>query len=228
MGLSIDPENHLYQPGGAPRSMFDEDSPRPEPTNATTLPQAGPLSLQMAEAAEAARQGTPSLIDLDLDLDIGAPQRRRRLRCRKRSPCRPSKRLRASSTWTSTSASPCRSMGSRTTAWNSSCRTWPNSVVAPCRQGLAADSTQRMSLRTEIQDLDESPTTKVGGDSLMDAMQDMGGDDADPMMRQIGTGRGVPPDRRRRGRSRCLQELLSQLNSGPLYERAKKLMEEIR
>ena len=46
MGRGIDAENPLYQPGGAPRSMFDDEAPRPEPMNATTLPQAAPMESQ--------------------------------------------------------------------------------------------------------------------------------------------------------------------------------------
>ena len=221
MGLSIDPENRLYQPGGAPRSMFDEDGPRPEPTNATTLPQAGPLSLQLAEEAEAARQGPASLIDLDLDL--GAPaqpmQRTQPLPAAEPAPSALDMDLDISE------AMPLDGKKENSLEFElSDLAELGGGTVSP---GLAA-STKPMNLTTEIQDLDQSPTTRVGGDSLMDAMQDMDGDDADPMMRQLELAEEFRQIGDVEGARDVLQELLSQIDSGPLYERAKKLMEEIR
>ncbi|MFY8019194.1 MAG: hypothetical protein ACOVN9_13820, partial [Inhella sp.] len=203
MGLSIDPENRLYQPGGAPRSMFDEDGPRPEPTNATTLPQAGPLSLQLAEEAEAARQGPPSLIDLDLDL--GAPaqpmQRTQPLPAAEPAPSALDMDLDISE------AMPLDGKKENSLEFElSDLAELGGGTVSP---GLAA-STKPMNLTTEIQDLDQSPTTRVGGDSLMDAMQDMDGDDADPMMRQLELAEEFRQIGDVEGARDVLQELLSQ------------------
>ena len=64
MGRGIDAENPLYQPGGGPRSMFDEDAPRAEPMNAPTMPHAGSPLTESPES----EGGPASLIDLDLDL----------------------------------------------------------------------------------------------------------------------------------------------------------------
>jgi len=88
LGRQVDPENPLYQPGGAP-VMFENDDERPEPMNASTLPAAGlahPGSGALARAAATAAAGASvaaaaaprdsgpsSLMDLDLDLDLGSP-----------------------------------------------------------------------------------------------------------------------------------------------------------
>ena len=75
MGLQIDPENPLYQPGGHPVAMLhDGDRNFIEPLGASTLP------------ASALPQGAPGFgpslpprslddgrLDLDLDLDLGGP-----------------------------------------------------------------------------------------------------------------------------------------------------------
>lgn len=83
LGRQADPENPLYQPGGAP-TMFESDDERPEPMNASTLPATGlahPGSGALARAAATAAAGAAvaasprdsgpsSLMDLDLDLDL--------------------------------------------------------------------------------------------------------------------------------------------------------------
>jgi pilus assembly protein FimV len=83
LGRQADPENPLYQPGGAP-TMFENDDERPEPMNASTLPATGmhPGGGALARAAATAAAGVAaaprdsgpsSLMDLDLDLDLGSP-----------------------------------------------------------------------------------------------------------------------------------------------------------
>lgn len=85
LGRQVDPENPLYQPGGAPVLLGDDEG-RPEPMNASTLPAAGlvpPPASRAAPAAAAAAAaaavaaaprdaGPSSLMDLDLDLDLGS------------------------------------------------------------------------------------------------------------------------------------------------------------
>ncbi len=87
LGRQVDPDNPLYQPGGAP-TMFESDDERPEPMNASTLPAAGlahpggdALARAAATAAAGAAAGSAasrdagpsSPMDLDLDLDLGSP-----------------------------------------------------------------------------------------------------------------------------------------------------------
>lgn len=74
MGFQIDPENPLYQPGGAPVAPAGAAS-AVEPLSASTMPQSVLPSPSRFEAAEAIEEPVidPSNVDLDLDLDIDAP-----------------------------------------------------------------------------------------------------------------------------------------------------------
>ena len=68
LGLSIDPDNPLYQPGGASPSAFV--SLMPTPSSDELQPSAfGSTVVQAANAEMAAAQGN---VDLDLDLDFSA------------------------------------------------------------------------------------------------------------------------------------------------------------
>ncbi len=71
MGQQIDPENPLYQPGGAPSSGAGDYSGPTEPLGASTMPQsimpaADPLPPEAAGSAAADPHG----VDLDLELDL--------------------------------------------------------------------------------------------------------------------------------------------------------------
>lgn len=224
MGRGIDAENPLYQPGGSPRSMFDEDAPRPEPMNATTLPQAGPLT-QQALAAEEPDAGPPSMIDLDLDIDMNAP-----------------------------AAPPASAMArTQTLAAMPDLEPTPSvldmdldlSEAMPLDDATPKDNSLEFDLsdlggleaptvspglqeeRTQGMDLD-APVTKVGGDSLIDAMQDLAGDDADPMQRQLELAEEFRQIGDVEGARDVLQELINQVGSGPLVERAKAMLDSMR
>jgi pilus assembly protein FimV len=70
MGTEIDPENKLYQPGGAPQRAAGASGPMDEPLGASTMPQS-----VLPSAPEFGRVSAPApFVDssrLDLDLDIG-------------------------------------------------------------------------------------------------------------------------------------------------------------
>ncbi len=75
MGLQIDPENPLYQPGGHPEAMLrDGDRTFIEPLGASTLPAS---ALPQGAPGFGPSLPPPSLVDgrldLDLDLDLGGP-----------------------------------------------------------------------------------------------------------------------------------------------------------
>ena len=83
MGQQIDPENELYQPGGAPPLPAGDAAPHGEPLGATTMPQSvlpSPSRFERAKAevderlpqphAEGADSGSA---DLDLDLSLYTP-----------------------------------------------------------------------------------------------------------------------------------------------------------
>ena len=88
LGRGIDADNPLYQPGGAPLLSDNTAAPRPEPMNATTLPQTAlpPGVKETAAAAAAAHLATEAMsrsgpdtgpvsgFDLALDLDLDAPE----------------------------------------------------------------------------------------------------------------------------------------------------------
>jgi pilus assembly protein FimV len=68
MGLQIDPENVLYQPGGRPDLAVDDAGRPVEPLNATTRPYtATPSTPQFVPASDATLSGG---LDVDLDLDL--------------------------------------------------------------------------------------------------------------------------------------------------------------
>ncbi|MBI5333100.1 MAG: hypothetical protein HZB72_00705 [Burkholderiales bacterium] len=66
LGLTIDPENPLYAPGGQPQAPSGGPAAPLDPFDAPTLPQPAPAS---AFAAPAPAAGN---VDLDLELDLGA------------------------------------------------------------------------------------------------------------------------------------------------------------
>ena len=76
MGLSIDPENPLYQPGGQPVSYTPQEPVYQEPLGASTVPlsEMPPLHEVSPPAAPVQQQTyTKDDPDLGIDLDISAP-----------------------------------------------------------------------------------------------------------------------------------------------------------
>jgi len=75
LGRQIDPENPLYQPGGAPSLPASGREVHPEPMDASTLPHtvtAGHLATEPL-GRNAPDTGPTSVFDLDLDLDLDSP-----------------------------------------------------------------------------------------------------------------------------------------------------------
>ncbi len=68
MGLGIDPENPLYQPGGKPPAVLQGGDPSAEPLGASTMPQS---ILPSSSTFTSTVLPHSSLADLDLDLDLG-------------------------------------------------------------------------------------------------------------------------------------------------------------
>lgn len=76
MGLSIDPENPLYQPGGQPSAQMPQEPVYQEPLGASTVPlsEMPPLHEASPPAAPVQQQTyTKDDDDLGIDLDISAP-----------------------------------------------------------------------------------------------------------------------------------------------------------
>lgn len=73
LGRQIDPDNPLYQPGGAPMVAEEGDEEQhPEPMNATTLPATAAAVGHLATEIMPVRAPAEPLEGLDLDLDLGA------------------------------------------------------------------------------------------------------------------------------------------------------------
>ncbi len=70
-GLGIDPENPLYQPGGAPEEVLGNSGNVVEPLGASTVPYTAPVVTAFQPALDATLDA-PDL-DLDLDLDLASP-----------------------------------------------------------------------------------------------------------------------------------------------------------
>jgi len=224
MGRSIDPENPLYQPGGAPRAMFDDDAARPEPMNATTLPQAAPLSMQAEPEPEEPDAGPPSLIDLDLDIGLpvvptpaAAPQ--------VAAPAQPDPEPSVLDMDLDISE-PMPLDGKKDNSLEFDLSDLGDLGGGTVSGNLDAETTARMNLTEQAPLDDDAPVTKVGGDSLLDAMHDL--DDADPVMRQLELAEEFRQIGDVEGARDVLQELIAQVSSGPVYEKAKALLDELR
>ena len=71
MGLQIDPDNRLYQPGGTPVTVFSAESGRViEPLGASTMPQTVLPSPSQFNVESELPPNTKGGVDLDLDLDL--------------------------------------------------------------------------------------------------------------------------------------------------------------
>jgi pilus assembly protein FimV len=77
MGREIDPDNALYQPGGAPDSTLDRNGGAvSEPLGASTMPQSVlPTPSAFGVVPSAALSAADDGVDLDLDLDNGSFKR---------------------------------------------------------------------------------------------------------------------------------------------------------
>jgi pilus assembly protein FimV len=92
----------------------------------------------------------------------------------------------------------------------------------------------------EFEPTTESPSTvgaaldnpeqraKLGGDSLIDAVQDLSNDEGDPMTRQLELAEEFRQIGDVEGARDVLQELINQVDSGPLYEKAKAMLDSLR
>ena len=73
LGASIDPDNALYQTGGAPEQVRDSGGKLVEALGASTLPQSVPPAPPTSQFQPAADATLDSVSGLDLDLDLDLP-----------------------------------------------------------------------------------------------------------------------------------------------------------
>jgi len=94
--------------------------------------------------------------------------------------------------------------------------------------GTVAAPLDKAAAHTDAMSLSDGTASKVGGDSLIDAMQDLAEDDGDPMQRQLELAEEFRQIGDTEGARDVLQELMKQVGSGPLYERAKAMLDQLR
>jgi pilus assembly protein FimV len=75
LGQQIDPENPLFQPGGAPATMHGDPAEMIEPLGASTMPQSVlPSPSQFGSSVTGTAPSDSGSMDLDLDLDLDNPE----------------------------------------------------------------------------------------------------------------------------------------------------------
>ena len=95
-------------------------------------------------------------------------------------------------------------------------------------QRLSEDSTARMGLSDGDLGQVTSPGKLGGPDSLIDAVHDLANDDSDPLTRQLELAEEFRQIGDVEGARDVLQELMSQVTSGPLFDKAKAMLEKLR
>ena len=230
LGRGIDPENPLYQPGGAPLLSDDGPDLRPEPMNASTLPQTAlpPGALAAAAghlATDAMRSGPDtgpvSGFDLALDLDLDAPE-----------PVSPNAMAATQAMPASIEQVPMSmdfdisSRGTRTAppapdlSFDLSGMGDLPISTAPAKPAAAS---------TDL-DFDLGEPTQPGEsnpDQLARALEALGDDDGDPLQRQL----ELADEFRQIGDTEGAREVLLELiqrASGPLRDKAQALLNELR
>ncbi len=229
LGRGIDPDNPLYQPGGAPL-LHDEGGPeRPEPMNASTLPQTALPS--GAAVAAAAHLGTDALarsgpdtgpvsgFDLALDLDLDAPE-----------PVSPTALAATQAMPASVEHAP------MTMDFDISARGTRTAPPAPDLSfdlsgmgDLSVTPTPPAAAPTEL-DFDLGEPTQPGQtapDHLADALDALSDDDGDPLVRQLELADEFRQIGDTEGAREVLQELI-QRASGSLRDRAQAMLNELR
>ncbi|MBL8279172.1 MAG: hypothetical protein JNL93_20930 [Pelomonas sp.] len=229
LGRGIDPDNPLYQPGGAPALHEDGPELRPEPMNASTLPQTALPPGAVAAAAAAAHLATDSLrsgpdtgpvsgFDLALDLDLDAPE-----------PVSPNAMAQTQAMPASVEHAP------MTMDFDISSRGTRTAPPAPDLSfdlsgmgDLPVTASPAPAASTDL-DFDLGAPTQPGEsepDHLANALEALGDDDGDPLQRQLELADEFRQIGDTEGAREVLQELL-QRASGPLKARAQAMLNEL-
>jgi len=230
LGRGIDPDNPLYQPGGAPALSDDGPELRPEPMNASTLPQTALPPGAAAAAAAAAHLSTDAMrggpdtgpvsgFDLALDLDLDAPE-----------PVSPNAMAATQAMPASVEVAP------MTMDFDISSRGTRTAPPAPDLSfdlsgmgDLPVTASPAPAASTDL-DFDLGAPTQPGEtdpDHLAQALEALGDDDGDPLMRQLELADEFRQIGDTEGAREVLQELI-QRASGPLKARAQAMLNELR
>lgn len=228
LGRGIDPDNPLYQPGGAPALHDDGPALRPEPMNASTLPQTALPSVAGAVSAAAAHLSTDAMgrsgpdtgpvsgFDLALDLDLDAAE-----------PVSPTAMAATQAMPASVEQAPL------TMDFDISSRGTRTAPPAPdlnfdlSGMGDLAAAPAPKAASTDLDfDLGE-PTHPGENDALGQALDALGDDDGDPLVRQLELADEFRQIGDTEGAREVLQELI-QRASGSLRDRAQAMLNELR
>jgi pilus assembly protein FimV len=234
LGRGIDPDNPLYQPGGAPL-LHDDHAERPEPMNASTLPQTALPSAAKATAAAAAATaatahlGTDALsrsgpdtgpvsgFDLALDLDLDAPE-----------PVSPTAMAATQAMPASIEPAPL------TMDFDTSSRGTRTAPPAPDLSfdlsGMGDLAPTPAAAPSMDLDFDLGEPTQPGEtspDKLAEALDALGDDEGDPLLRQLELADEFRQIGDTEGAREVLQELI-QRASGSLRDRAQAMLNELR
>jgi pilus assembly protein FimV len=233
LGRGIDPDNPLYQPGGAPAHVEDGPELRPEPMNASTLPQTAlPSGATAAAAAAVAHLGTDAMarggpdtgpvsgFDLALDLDLDAPE-----------PV-------SSTAMAATQAMPASvEQAPLTMDFDISGRGARTAPPAPDLNfdlsslgGLSPSPAPAPTALPPGLDFDLGEPTHPGDthpDHLAEALDALGDDEGDPLLRQLELADEFRQIGDTEGAREVLQELI-QRSSGTLRDRAQAMLNDLR
>jgi pilus assembly protein FimV len=229
LGRSIDPDNPLYQPGGAPAHVQDGPELRPEPMNASTLPQ---TALPSVAHPTTAHLGTDSMartgpdtgpvsgFDLALDLDLDAPE-----------PVSPNAMAATQAMPASVEHAP------MTMDFDISSRGVRAAPPAPDLNfdlsgmgGLSGRASSAPKTGPGELDFDLGGTGQHGendSDQLAVALEALGDDEGDPLVRQLELADEFRQIGDTEGAREVLQELI-QRASGSLRDRAQTMLNELR
>lgn len=229
LGRGIDPDNPLYQPGGAPALSDDGPELRPEPMNASTLPQTALPPGAAAAAAAAAHLSTDAMrsgpdtgpvsgFDLALDLDLDAPE-----------PVSPNAMAATQAMPASVEHAP------MTMDFDISSRGTRTAPPAPDLSfdlsgmgDLPVTATPAPAASTDLDfDLGVDVPAAEAPDQLAKAIEALGDDDGDPLMRQLELADEFRQIGDTEGAREVLQELI-QRASGPLKARAEAMLNQLR
>ena len=229
LGRGIDPDNPLYQPGGAPVLSDDGPELRPEPMNASTLPQTALPPGAAAAAAAAAHLSTDAMrsgpdtgpvsgFDLALDLDLDAPE-----------PVSPNAMAATQAMPASVEHAP------MTMDFDISSRGTRTAPPAPDLSfdlsgmgDLPVTATPAPAASTDLDfDLGVDVPAAEAPDQLAKAIEALGDDDGDPLMRQLELADEFRQIGDTEGAREVLQELI-QRASGPLKARAEAMLNQLR
>ena len=229
LGRGIDPDNPLYQPGGAPAHVEDGPELRPEPMNASTLPQTAlPSTATKAATAHLSTDalsragsdtGPVSGFDLTLDLDLDAPE-----------PVSPIAMASTQALPASVERAPL------TMDFDVSSRGTRTAPPAPDLNfdlsgmgdlpAIAEPSSGPKTVPSNDLDFDLGEPTQPGESDPL-ALEALGDDDGDPLVRQLELADEFRQIGDTEGAREVLQELI-QRASGSLRDRAQAMLNDLR